>query len=366
MGVEVTPRTTGGTFPLYERFPQLTTRVPRIALSTGPSPVSLLANLSRDLRTGVWLKNDGLYGTVYGGNKARKLEFVIADALGRHATTVVTTGGIGTNHGLASALYCREAGIDTVLILTYEEPTAEARQNLLLMADSGAQIHYARSYLKAAFAAPYIVAHCWRRDRRFPYLVGPGASSPLANLGYVNAAFELAGQVKAGLIPEPGTIILPLGTGGTVAGLLVGLRLAGLDSKVLAVSITRAPTAWQTAVSRLARSTARLLARTTGDRDLARVRLDGLSVTREWLGPGFGRASERGDRAHKRLADSEGLELDPVYTAKAMAALLDTAETGALSSPVLFWHTQNAIVLPTPGANAVSRVPNSLRRVCGL
>jgi D-cysteine desulfhydrase len=354
-------------FPLLARFPRLAGRVPRVELSAGPSPVSRLAKLSAALgRDDVWLKNDGLFGTIYGGNKPRKLQFVLADALRRGARSVLTTGTIGTNHGLATTLYARELGLETALLLTYEEPSDEAVTTLLRMAGAGARIHYTRSYPLTALGAPYFIARYRLRDGRMPYLLGPGGSSPLAALGYVDAAFELAEQVRGGELPEPAWIVIPLGTGGTVAGLLAGLRLAGLDTRILAVAVTRAPTTWRPAVTRLARAAARRVARHSGEREIAHVRLDGLRVEDGWLGPGLGRESAAGSAAQAMLDDLEGLHLDPVYTAKSMAALIDLAKAGALPGPVLFWHTFNAIPLPDPDPAAASRIPARLRRVCRL
>jgi D-cysteine desulfhydrase len=182
----------------------------------------------------------------------------------------------------------------------------------------------------------------------------------------VNAALELVDQINMGLLPEPATIVLPVGTGGTAAGLLLGLSIAGLRSRIMAVSITRAPTSWGRVVTHLARSTARLLAREAGDRSISDVPLDGISMARDWLGPGFGHASEEGDLATAHLAASEGLALDPVYTAKAMAALLGSAAAEQLRGPVLFWHTHNAIPLAEPSPDAAGRIPQELRRICRL
>jgi D-cysteine desulfhydrase len=199
-----------------------------------------------------------------------------------------------------------------------------------------------------------------------PYLLGPGGSSPLAALGYADAAFELAEQVRAGELPGPAWIVVPLGTGGTVAGLLAGLRLSGLDARIVAITATRAPTTWRPAVMRLARAVCRRIARDGGDPEAARVQLDGLCIESGWLGPGFGRESEPGSAAQAMVEDLESLHLDPVYTAKSMAALIDLSRAGVLPGPVLFWHTYNAIRLPDPDPDSASRLPASLRRVCGL
>jgi D-cysteine desulfhydrase len=339
-----------------------------VPLSNGPSPVSRLERLSASLgRTDIWLKNDGLFGTIYGGNKPRKLQFVLADALRKRARRVLTTGTIGTNHGLATALYARELGLESALLIAYEEPSADNVATLLRIASTGARIHYTRSYPLTALVAPYYIAHYRLRDGRWPYLLGPGGSSVLASLGYADAAFELADQVHSGELPEPAWIVIPLGTGGTVAGLLAGLRLSGLDTRVVAVTATRAPTAWRLAVKRLARGVTQRIAKESGERDAAHVRLDGLRIEAGWLGPGFGRESAAGSKAQAMVEDLEGLQLDPVYNAKSMSALIGLSRAGSLPGPVLFWHTYNAIPLPDPDpAAAAALIPNSLRRVCQL
>jgi D-cysteine desulfhydrase len=338
-----------------------------VSLSNGPSPVSRLQRLSASLgRDDIWLKNDGLFGTIYGGNKPRKLQFVLADVLRKHAKRVLTTGTIGTNHGLATAIYAKELGLETSLLLAYEEPSPDNVATLLQIASTGARIHYTRSYPLTAVVAPYFIGRYWLRDRRLPYLLGPGGSSVLASLGYADAAFELAEQVRNGGLPEPASIVIPLGTGGTVAGLLAGLRLAGLDTRVVAVTATRAPTTWRPAVMRLAHAVARRIARESGERELTRVRLDGLRIETGWIGPGFGRESEAGQEAQALAEDLEGLHLDPVYNAKSMAALIGLSRDGGLPGPVLFWHTYNALPLLEPDPACAALLPGSLRRLCHL
>lgn len=350
--------------PLLARFPRLAERTPIVPLSDGPSPVVRLGRLSDSLGVpDVWLKNDGLYGTVYGGNKPRKLEFVLGDALRRKSKTLLTTGAIGTNHGLATALYGAQVGLHVGLLLTYEKPGPDTGRQLLRMAAAGADIYYTRNHALTVAAAPYFIARYWLRDRRRPYILGPGGSSSMGALGFVNAAFELAAQVADGELPTPRSIVIPVGTGATVAGLLAGLRLTGLDSEVIGVAVTRAPTAWPVAVLRLAHNVTNLLAKRAGDRELARVGLGGLRISRDWLGPGYARPSRLSARALAMAADLEGLELDPVYTAKSMSAVIGLAQRGGLEGPVLYWHTHNAIPMPEVDPAAASRLPPSLRRV---
>jgi D-cysteine desulfhydrase len=296
------------------------------------------------VRSEIWMKNDGLYGTVYGGNKPRKLEFILADALANGATTLITGGALGTNHGLATALYGREAGLRIVLLLTYQHRDEEVVRQEQRMRDAGAIVHYTSSLPLTGALLPYFALR-YREDGRWPYMLMPGGSSPVGTLGFVNAGLELAEQVRRGELPEPSTIALPLGTGGTAAGLLLGLRLAGLESEVLAVGVTRAPTAARSAVIGLARAAGRLLER-RGAKGASRVALDGLEVTRRWIRPGYGQPCRRGEEARKVFAETEGIKLDSTYTARAAAALLAGCRSQAFPGPVLYWHTYNAIPLP--------------------
>jgi len=358
----MTARLAQDALPLFRRFPELDQSLPRFRLSPGPSPVARLSALSCRLAgPDVWIKNDGLYGTVYGGNKPRKLEFVLADALHRGSRTIVTTGALRTNHGLATALYGAQAGLDVVLLLTYEQPDDTTQQQLRQMQAAGARLHYTRSLPRTVALAPYFALR-YRSPAgpRWPYLISPGASTALGALGYVNAALELAEQIGQGLLPEPETIILPVGSGGTAAGLLLGLRIAGLNSRVLAVAITRAPTAWPIAVRRLADAAAGLLRRRGVRAPLPRVRSADLQVVRGWIPPGFGRPSHVGEEARKLLAETEGIEADPTYTGKTLAALIDLRH--GLRGPILYWHTYNAIPLPAPAAGGAP-LPAEFRRL---
>ncbi len=350
------------TLPLFHRFPELQGSLPKIRLAPGPSPVARLSTLSRHLGDAdIWIKNDGLYGTVYGGNKPRTLEFVLADVLRRGATTILTTGGIRTNHGLATALYGAQVGLNVVLLLTYEQPDDATRQQLAQMQAAGARLHYTRSLPYTAVLTPYFaLRYRSAGSPRWPYLLSPGASTALGALGYVNAGLELAEQIRQGLLPEPETIVLPVGSGGTAAGLLLGLRIAGLNSRVLAVAVTRAPTAWPIAIRRLAAGTASLLRRRGVQAALPRVAAADLQVVRGWLAPGFGRPSRSGEEARKLLGETEGIEADPTYTGKTLAALIDLRHS--LRGRILYWHTYNAIPLPAPAAGGAP-LPAEFRRL---
>lgn len=356
---------TAAAFPLFRQLPALALRLPRVALSDGPSPVSRLAHLSQRTGMEIWIKNDGLYGSLYGGNKPRKLEFVLARALETGARTVMTTGPLGTHHGLATALYGRRLGLKVALLLTYQRPNEHVVRQLCRMQRAGAEMHYTRSGPLTAVMVPYLAIKYTGRDRgRRPYLVPPGASTPLGALGYVNAAVELAEQVRAGELPEPETIVLPVGSGGTAAGLALGLGIAGLHSRIVGVAITRAPTSWAPTVKRMAIETARLIRR-SGVADLE-ASVAEVSVSDRWLGGGYGRPTIQGEEASRLMASEEGVQLEPTYTAKTVAGLTAMCAARELRGPVLYWHTYDARLAGESGFGPpdYAALPREFRRFC--
>jgi len=334
-------------FPLYTRYPQLAASLPRLPLHQGPSPVEQLTQLGDKT---VWIKNDGLYGTVYGGNKPRKLEFILPDVRRKGASTIITFGALGTHHGLATALYGRQHGLRTVLLLI-DQPVDDAiRRQLCWLHQAGAILHYTATARRTRLFAPLILLRYadWRR-RKLPYLLQPGGSTPLATLGYVNAALELAEQVAAKELPEPETIVVALGSGGTAAGLLLGLQLAGLNSRLLAVQVSDVLPLTAEIVARLANATAELMRRRGAALPSAKIEPAAITVLPDWLGEGYGHPTPEAERARALLAEKEGLALDLTYTAKTMASLLALLEDGRLGKgPTLYWHTYNALPQPLP------------------
>jgi D-cysteine desulfhydrase len=279
----------------------------------------------------------------------------------------MTFGGTGTNHGLATTLYAREQGLRTVLLLLDQPFNEHVRTQIGRFYQARAVVIHSRTVPRTAVQAALAMARYadWRHGR-LPYFLPTGGSSPLGVVGYVNAGLELADQVAAGELPEPAHIIVPLGSGGTVAGLLLGLRLAGLRSRLLAVLVTdlMAPTA--KSVAKLANRTARLLRRRGASLPDGDVRPEDVNVLSEWMGEGYGHPTEAAARAEELVRETEGLELEGVYTAKTVAAILELVESGRLrEGPVLYWHTHNALPLPfeAPTADDIARMPRTLRNL---
>ena len=317
---------------LHERFPELAETLPHLALSERPTPVRELGGL------GVWVKEDGAFGSgSWGGNKVRKLEWLIPDAQRRGRGSILTFGGLGTNWGLATALYAREHGLETALALVDQPIDEHVEAQLARLQASGARIHRTHSKARTVTMLPWLLARNARQGRP-PYLLPAGGSSPVGALGYVEAALEIAAQVEAGALSEPAHAVVPVGTGGTAAGLALGFQLAGMRTRVVGVVVNDQLRLDPPVVARLARRTAKLLERRGAQLGTLRLDPEAFDLTRDQIGAGYGHRTEAAARA-TALAAEEGLALDPVYTAKAMAGLLALRAERQLDDPVLFVHT---------------------------
>jgi D-cysteine desulfhydrase len=326
---------------LHQRFPVLVETLPHLVLSERPTPVRKLASL------GIWVKEDGAFGSGgWGGNKVRKLEWLIPDARRRGRRSILTFGGLGTNWGLATALYGREHGLETALALVDQPLDAHVSAQLTRLDASGARIYRTHTKSRTVAMLPWLIARNARAGHP-PYLLPAGGSSPVGALGYVEAALEIAAQVEDGSLPEPAHVVVPVGTGGTAAGLALGFQLAGLRTRVVGVVVNDQLRLDPPVFARLARRTARLLERRGAH--LGQLQLDPgmLDLTRDQIGAGYGHRTEAATRA-AALAAEERLSLDPVYTAKAMAGLLALRAEGRLGDPVLFAHTDGPRGAPTP------------------
>jgi D-cysteine desulfhydrase len=330
---------------LHDRFPALRATLPRVVLGQGPTPVRRLTAVA-DAEG--WCKEDGRYGGPYGSNKVRKLEWVLADARRRGSRTILTIGGLATNHGLATAIYARQLGLATALVLVDQPLDDHVRVQLQRLRASGAAVHVTHTRARTIAALPWLLARhtTWSAGRpRPPYYLPVGGSSPLGILGYVEAGLELGEQVTAGALPEPAHVVVPVGSGGTLAGLALGLRLAGLRSRAVGVVVNDRMRLDVGRTARLAEQAAALLRERGAVLPAsATVSPDDVLLVREWLGEGYGHATAEGAAAAELLRDADELALDPVYGAKAMAGLLAMARRGELAGgPVLFIATGDAL-----------------------
>lgn len=312
---------------LGARYPEAD--LPYVSLGTSPTPVRRLDGLG--VSQEVWLKDEAAFGDGgWGGNKVRKLEWIIPEARRRKKKTMFTVGGIGTHWGLAAALYGREHGLHTVLGLVDQPIDDHVREQTARLDASGATIYRYPSVARLKLAAPMILAR-----HRLPYFLPAGGSSPVGSLGYVEVALEIAEQVAAGELPEPATVVSAVGSGGTVAGLALGFRLAGLSTRVYGAVVNDSFRLDAVTTSRLATKTAELLRSRGADIGDVVIGPDDLTATSKWMGETYGATTPEGARALALAERVAGLELEPVYTAKALAAILD----GGIPGPILYLNT---------------------------
>jgi D-cysteine desulfhydrase len=343
---------------LFERYPQLARSIEWLSLGIERTPVE---RVSIELDSGetlpILVKRDDLTASAYGGNKVRKLEFILAEARRRGATRVITAGAAGSHHALATAVYARALGMNVSLVLFPQALTEHVRRTLLLDHALGVELRYTTRMEGVPLALMRArLAH----RREGPYVIAPGGSDPLGMLGYVSAALELAEQIGQGVAERPSRIHVAAGTMGTAAGLALGLAIAGLHIPILATRITSRLVAHEAGLRRLIERTAGVLG-SAGLADVPAGRAAAMVELRhDQIGRGYGRETEAGLRA-ARLLGGCGLTLDATYTAKAVADLLATAESSA--GLPLFLHTLSAVEPVEPsGGVAAADLPEPFRR----
>ncbi len=326
---------------LFRAWPELRERLPRHPVLTQPTPVEPLA-LDGFPPGSLYVKRDDRCCPLYGGNKPRKLEFVLGEAAARGARRLVTVGALATHHGLATTILGRDAGLATTLVLLHQPVTAGVQRALLLHAAWGARLVYGANVPGVALQTARVLAGATLRGER-PFLVAAGGSSLRGNAGFVSAALELAEQVHAGVLPEPAEIYLPVGTGGTLMGLAAGLRLAGLGTRIVGVLVTDILPPTPQGLARGARAVLAWLRRRAPK--IPKIRFDAgdFELERSQLGAGYG-APTAAAREAVAAAAAAGLALETTYTGKCLAALRERAGRGALpAGPLLFWNTYNGV-----------------------
>jgi D-cysteine desulfhydrase len=315
--------------------------LPKVRLGTLPTPLVPAPGLSAALGAEIWLKRDDLTGLGLGGNKVRALEYLLADAHDQGADCLVTGGGPQSNWAALAALAAAHDGLDAELVL-YGPPQATAG-NLLLAELAGARVRFTgdpdRTSVDRQVAER---GQALQGAGRRPYLLPRGGATPLGAVGYADAAAELADQL-AGTALEPAQLWLATGSCGTQAGLVAGARRLRAGWEVVGVSVSRPVLECRRRIADLAAGAATLLglpAPPAGDPH-------DITVLGGHLGPAYGVPSPDGQRAAGLVARTEGILLDPVFGAKAMAALVDAVRAGRCRGPVVFLVTGGAPTLFT-------------------
>ncbi|MDG9930688.1 MULTISPECIES: D-cysteine desulfhydrase [unclassified Pseudomonas] len=321
---------------------QALARFPRFELVPSATPLEHLPRLSRHLGRDIWVKRDDLTPLALGGNKARKLEFLAADALAQGADVLVTAGAIQSNHVRQTAAVAARLGLGCLALLENPIGTADGNYlgngNRLLLDLFGAEVE-AVANLDDADAQLAAACERLRGAGRRPYLVPIGGSNALGALGYVRAGLELAEQMaRSG--QDFAAVVLASGSAGTHSGLALALEHERPGSRVVGVTVSRPDETQRPKVEGLLRRTAELL----GVNVPAGLRIE---LWDRYFAPRYGEPNAGTLAAIRLLAGYEGLLLDPVYTGKAFAGLLDGIATGAFpgTGPLLFLHTGGAPAL---------------------
>jgi len=311
---------------------------PRVVLGETPTPLQPLERLSAELARPLFVKRDDLVGPALGGNKTRKLEYLMAEARQQGAKRVATFGGLQSNHARLTAAAARVCGMEAHLLYFERRPTI-LRGNLLLNELLGARMHFfpvaSRQPRARSLDSVVRLARIAARLRVGPhYFIPVGGHTWLGALGYVRAALEIDEQA-CGLGIGEAWLVVAAGSGGTLAGLLAGLRLVGSGLRLLGIDVGKL---WKTFPAAVAHLAGEVSARLGEPRSFPAAEIP--LVEAEYVGEAYGRPSEQGHAALERLAQTEGILLDPVYTAKAFAGLLDLLERGRFgrNEPVVFLH----------------------------
>lgn len=331
--------------PVFADYPKLAA-LPWRSLADLPTPVERLKELECAIGgPEIWIKRDDRTSDLYGGNKVRKNEFLIADAMRQGCDRLLTVGAIGSHHCCSVAAFGAREGLSVSLVHSPQPVTPHVREMLLRDASHGADFVLANGIVAQAGRTALELRRLRRHGER-PYFIWPGGSTPVGTLGYVNAGLELCRQIDAGLLPLPSTIFVPAGSGGTAAGLAIAFRLREVPIRIAAVRIVPWPALSGTGVRRLARRTLARMARHDDRFGRLRIRAAEPWIEGAFLGRGYGWPTGAGQAARRLLADTEGIELEDTYTAKTFAALLEHARRAPSEGPLLFWNTYNSAPAP--------------------
>jgi 1-aminocyclopropane-1-carboxylate deaminase/D-cysteine desulfhydrase-like pyridoxal-dependent ACC family enzyme len=302
-----------------------------------------MAQLARRLGVqALFVKRDDVSGQAYGGNKVRKLEFLLGQALAENRRAVITFGAVGSNHVRATAVYGGQLGLQVHAVLAPQPSTAYLEANLSADRAAGATLHFVESYGQALRRGTELGDAITRQDGVEPLVIPFGGTNARGLIGFVNAAIELAGQIEAGALPMPDLIYVPYGSTGTACGLAIGLAAIGLRTSVIGVRVVPAESTNPDRARRVMEEAVGLLRGL--DAGFPAVNPDGiaLEVRDGFLGEAYAAATVESLEA-VALAQADHLHLETTYTGKALAALAADARAGKLASKTtLFWNTYSS------------------------
>ena len=324
---------------LAEAYPTLGKKLPKLSLADLPTPLTAHELALSSGAYEISVKHDELSNSLYGGNKVRKLEYLLQRAIDRGAQRVATFGAMGSNHALATAIHATQLGLECTCFLSHQEITAKVSRTLNMHEKLGTEIVHWRG---RADQASLCRKHLQGRNA---WVIPLGGTCWLGALGFVNAGLELAAQIANGDVEKPDRIYVACGTTGTAAGLALGLAAAGLDTRIHAVQVADNPFASEAKMRKLIAKTESIL-RGLDSGFIADRWQERIMWRDEFLAGGYAHVDEATRSAVDVAKSHLDLKLETTYSGKAFAALLHDLETGQDgASRVLFWNTYNAAPL---------------------
>jgi len=338
--------------PLFKQYPGLKAKVPYIAFGALPTPLEKLNGLSKAYNCQMYAKQDSLSGgfnaegvPFYGGNKVRKLEFLLARAKKLGVKKVVTFGCVGSNHAVATTVHARRLGMEPICVLKHQEPSPVVQHNLLMQLNHHAELHYTPNNDVRKADTFKIWRDHFNKDKQAPYIIPTGGSNKYGTVGFVNAVFELVEQIKLGLMPQPTHIYVPCGSCATTAGILLGCKAAGLQAKVVAVTVEpeEDPTFAQQ-IDTLFKETNEYLHACDQLFPILSYTDADLEIEKGFAGDDYGLFTEAGVKAAEEMHKLDKITLEGTYTAKALAGLLSqVTKNKDPKAVILFWNTYSGL-----------------------
>ena len=329
--------------PLFQDYQLLAERLPYVSLGQLPTPIQKLDEAGEELGLDhLYIKRDDQTAQVYGGNKIRKLEFMLGQSLQTGAQEILNIGFAGSKQALAATVCAKQVGLRSVNMLLQEPSSLYVQRNLLMGHHWGAEIHHYRNMQMLRLGLVRLFAERMLRNGSRPHII-PRRSSPVGTIGYVNAALELKRQIERGEIPEPDQIYVALGTTGTAAGLLLGVKVSRLRSKVVPVRAKSHRYSIMRILARLYEETAAYLNSIDPSFPRQELPADEVQIRDDFFDQGSDLFSERHIRTMKLVEANRGFKFDWTYTGRSFACLMnDAREQNLKDQVILFWNTYNS------------------------
>ena len=338
---------------LFDAFPALANGTPWMPLADVPTPIEPCTAIESWIgRSGVFMKRDDLISPLYGGNKVRRWEFVLAKAKAKGKTKIVTVGGLASTQAMATTLFGKSLGFDVHIVLFDQPITNFGRDAVRGMIAAGAELEYGGNYFSTAYKT-------WRALKRAgdrAYFIMMGASDPLANLGFIDAMFELKQQIENGEAPRPDFIVVPTGSAGTLAALALGAAHFGWPTEIVGVRIASPLVCNRFMIERVIRATdASLVKRAVTWQSQA----DNVNYTlyKDALGKGYGYPTPAALEGMERVRELTGAVGEVTYSGKALAAVRVLAKKHPKAN-ILLWNTLSTVRPPAP---ADVKIPRELQ-----